>query len=121
MIPRGGALFGATDTFPAGDAREAGSPAPRRSQASFTVSVLTSLPSASNTLATMLLASRRAWAYIAAGGVVIEELVGQYHRAHPQAAVEHAVLGQRLHHVGAETADRAFLDGDAALRAHAPA
>jgi hypothetical protein len=36
-------------------------------QASFTVSVLTSLPSASNTLATMPLESRPACAYIAAG------------------------------------------------------
>jgi hypothetical protein len=45
-------------------------PQPRsalRAQASFTVSVLKSLPSASNTLATMALASRPARAYIAAG------------------------------------------------------
>src|ERR1700744_5926145 len=41
--------------------------APSTGQASFTVSVLTSLPSASNTLATMLLASRPARAYIAFG------------------------------------------------------
>ncbi len=29
-----------------------------------------------------------------------------------EAAVEHAVVGERLQHMGAEAADRAFLDGD---------
>jgi len=43
---------------------------------------------------------------------VVEEHVGEHHRPHPQTVVEHAVLGQRLHHVRAEAADRAFLDGE---------
>ena len=69
-IPRGGALFaGPPHTFPAavGCSARLVRGAPQELQASFTVSVLTSLPSASNTFATMLLASRRAWAYIAFG------------------------------------------------------
>src|SRR6204780_5911897 len=44
--------------------------------------------------------------------VVIVECVGQHHRAHPQPAVEHAVLRQRLHDMGTEAADRAFFDGE---------
>src|SRR5438552_16620895 len=44
--------------------------------------------------------------------IMVDELVGQDHRAHPQTAVEHAVVGQRLHHVRTEAADRAFLDGE---------
>src|SRR6185312_11375908 len=42
-------------------------------------------------------------------GVVVEEYVGQHHRPHPQAAIEHAVLGQGMHDMRAEAADRAFL------------
>ena len=70
-----------------------------------------SRPSASNTLATMPFVEP-ALAYIAFGRILIDEGVGQHHRADLQAAVERAVLGQRLHHIGAEPADRAFLDGD---------
>ena len=43
---------------------------------------------------------------------MVEEHVRQNHRAHPQAPVEHAVVGQQLHDMGAEAADRTFLDGE---------
>ena len=42
--------------------------------------------------------------------VLIDEDVGQHHRADFEAAVENAMLGQRLHHKSAEAADRAFFD-----------
>src|ERR1700736_2899793 len=48
--------------------------------------------------------------------VMIEKTVGQHHRPEFQApranAVECAILGKRLHHEGAEAADRTFLDRD---------
>ena len=46
------------------------------------------------------------------GRVLIDENVRQHHRADLEPAVEHAVLGERLQHIGAEAADRAFLDGE---------
>src|SRR4029078_3703298 len=42
--------------------------------------------------------------------IMVDEFVGQDHRAHPQTAVEHAVVGQRLHDVRTEHAYRTFLD-----------
>src|SRR5436309_8684506 len=46
------------------------------------------------------------------GRVLVNEDVGQHHRAHFEAAVEHAVYGKRLHHMGGKAADGPFLDGD---------
>ena len=80
--------------------------------ASFTVSAAASLPSASNTLATMPLASRPALAYIAAGESWSRKTSGSTMQRifKPQSSTP--LLGQRLQHIGAEAADRAFLDGD---------
>src|SRR3954452_2705253 len=46
----------------------------------------------------------------ALGLVVVDEEVRQDERAHLEAAIEHAALGQQLEHEGAEAADRALLD-----------
>ena len=77
-----------------------------------TFSTRASRPSASNTLATMPRGVEAGLGVHALGLVVVEEDVGQHHGAHLQAAVERAALGEKLQDVGAEAADRAFLDGD---------
>src|SRR5262249_25747953 len=46
------------------------------------------------------------------GRVLVYEDVGQHHGAHFEAAVEHAVGGERLQHMRGESANGAFLDGD---------
>ena len=58
-------------------------------------------------------ASRPAWAYMRSGLSWSLVDVGQDHGADLQgAAVERALVGEELQHVGAEAADGAFLDGD---------
>src|ERR1700728_4787957 len=46
------------------------------------------------------------------GRVLVEEDVRKHHRPELDPAVENAMLGERLHHVRAEAADRAFLYGE---------
>ena len=43
---------------------------------------------------------------------MVDEAVGQHHRPHAQAGIQHPGQRQMLQHEGAEAADRALLDGD---------
>ena len=73
-------------------------------------------PSSPSTFASMSVAFMRRHRVHRLRAVLLDEAVGQHHRAEPQAPVEHPLLGEELRHVAAEPADRALLDGDQRLR-----
>ena len=78
-------------------------------------------PCSPSTFASMSAAFIAATAYIFSGRVLLDEAVGQHHRAEPQPPVEHPLLGEQLRDVAAEAADRALLDGDQRRVVRAPA